>query len=85
MHSAMAIICTPLGWSGVVSYKMLLWRRVLLSLDLLLQQFQRPRRAVALVHAIVIPCITGHVSRVTLERGNTNRFEPGFETMFCYF
>ena len=74
MHSAMAIICTPLGWSGVVSYKMLLWRRVLLSLDLLLQQFQRPRRRpwVALVHAIVIPCITGHVSRVTLERGNTN-------------
>ena len=74
MHSAMAIICIPLGWSVVVSYKMLLWRRVLLSLDLLLQQFQRPRRRpwVALVHAIVIPCITGHVSRVTLERGNTN-------------
>ena len=74
MHSAMAIICIPLGWSVVVSYSvMLLWRRVLLSLDLLLQQFQRPRRGpwVALVHAIVIPCVTGHAWRVTLERGNT--------------
>lgn len=59
---------------------------MLLSLDLLFQQFQRPRRWpwVALVHAIIIPCIAGHGGESHSSLAILNNCVSVFETMLYY-